>query len=798
MRAPISLSLVALFGWISLAPSTALAGPRVRIAILSDSAWVLEPYDAVVREEIHALLDGEFEIEFPNDANVHAESSTARAGELLDSLLARSDVDMIVALGPRSTQVLARHPNLEKPCFGSTVIERELQGFPITPKGSSGRRNLTYLVDDLPLAEKLMEFQRLVELDRVAILLDPEVAESIPAIDVEVDAFAERTELRVEPVAIEPPLESVLEQLPPEIDGVLVGPLLAHSEGAVRDFAQGLIDRRLPSFAIVSSREVELGLLATVAPSSGLRRIARRLALQIQDTLLGTPPEDLLVGREIQRELTINMATARSIGVPLRYDVMERAILLNPDARIGARSLTLKQSVRESIDANLDLVSQDRVVAAGREDILIALARLLPQASASVGVGWNDSDLSNRTRIPSAGASGQLVLFDEALLGNLSIARYGQEGVEAAREQIRQDIVQGTGTAFLEVLRASTALRIRRDNLRVTRANLELAETRRRIGTAAAGEVYRWQSEEAIALRDLIFARADDRNSRIALNRLLNRPLEEEFEALSIGIDDLAFTLSDERLQPYFEMPALSVHLRDFLVRVGLQQAPELDVIDAQVRAQRRLLASRNRTFFLPRVAASGSVDRVFEQEISRNEIPDSTQWSAGVEASIPLAEGGARIAERRQAREDLARLRIDRRGLAQQVEERIRFAANRAAASFVAIDLNRRAADAGERRLELVTEAYSRGAVDILDLLDAQNNAFTARQQAANALYDHLIDLLELQRSAGDLEILESSVERAARIEEMQRYLEERAPDAIRLLSPATPGTKPQPEEAP
>ncbi len=127
----------------------------MRIAFLSDTEWVLDPYDGVIREEIRALLDGEFEIEFPEDAHLRIRGSDSDAQSLLDSLLARPDTDLIVALGPGSTHALAQHPALSKPCFGTTVIERELQGFPLTDAGTSRQTNLTYLVDDLPLSEIL-------------------------------------------------------------------------------------------------------------------------------------------------------------------------------------------------------------------------------------------------------------------------------------------------------------------------------------------------------------------------------------------------------------------------------------------------------------------------------------------------------------------------------------------------------------------------------------------------------------------------------------------------------------------
>ena len=85
--------------------------------------------------------------------------------------------------------------------------------------------------------------------------------------------------------------------------------------------------------------------------------------------------------------------------------------------------------------------------------------------------------------------------------------------------------------------------------------------------------------------------------------------------------------------------------------------------------------------------------------------------------------------------------------------EQRIRSSLHLAGASFAGIEQAREAVAAAEKSLEVVQEAYSLGSATILDLLDAQNAAFSAEQVAANAVYDFLIDLVEVERRHGDPE---------------------------------------------
>ena len=83
--------------------------------------------------------------------------------------------------------------------------------------------------------------------------------------------------------------------------------------------------------------------------------------------------------------------------------------------------------------------------------------------------------------------------------------------------------------------------------------------------------------------------------------------------------------------------------------------------------------------------------------------------------------------------------------------------------ARFDRIGYSNTAATSGHNNLELVTEAYGRGVMTVTDLVDAQFSAFNADQNAANAVYDFLIDYLRLQRFTGQFDIVASDADRAA-----------------------------------
>lgn len=767
--------------------------PVVDIAIVSDSEWRLEETDEQLREEIRALLAPEFTIRFPEAVQRNAKRDARTAQAILAELMPRPDVDLVIALGPRTTQALLELPRLEKPAFGTFVLDRLVQGFPITPEGTSGKRNLAYLVESSSLLHLIERFEILfgkTKPERLAFLIDAAYLSSGGAsagrsqdlgLPAELDRIRAQTGIEIEMIGARRPHVDAVAAIPEDVDGVLVGPVFDESEEEVRALAQALIARNLPSVAVAGSREVELGLLASLSPSADFKRLARRVALQIQDVLLGVRPEDLPVARDPLEELSINIETARALNLPLRFDLIGDARLVGR-AEAPGRQLTLEQAVRESLRANLDLQSQDRVVAAGREDVFLALSALLPQTSVAVGYTRIDAGragFQGAEETTTASATAQQVLFDQALIANVFIARSGLDALDEAREQVRQDVILGTAQGFLDVLRAQTTFDVQRSNLEVTRANLTLARTRNELGAAAAGEVLRWEAEEANASRSVVDARAALQNQRIAFNRFLNRPLAEPFDPVPVDLMDLAYVFADPRVAPLLEAPFQFERVADFLVAEAMQFAPELAVFDARIQAQRRTLRSRQASFASPTIGLRAEIDRLLADsgvgEGAR--LGGDHNWSVGVEASIPITEGGGRVFDLRQIREELSQLRIDRRGEALRIEERVRIAANASAASFIAIELSGDAARASAENLELVTESYARGALNVIDLVDAQDAAFAARQQADNAVYDHVVDLLELQRATGRVEFLAPGDDRDSSVRRLLDFLQTGTP---------------------
>lgn len=353
-------------------------------------------------------------------------------------------------------------------------------------------------------------------------------------------------------------------------------------------------------------------------------------------------------------------------------------------------------------------------------------------------------------------------------------------------EALRLDIALEAGVTYLNLLRAKSLSDVQRNNVALTRSNKELADVRRRIGAANPAEVFRWQSQLAADRKALVEADASVRVAEIAVNRILNRPLTERFSTEEVDLEQPWRVTGDPRIAGFIETPARFETFQDFMVFEGVADAPELKILRSQIEIQERLLLNSKRAFWAPLIAAEATVDEILSKSGAGAEAPllpggalfptpDDSLWSVGLNATLPLFTGGARKADRLQAELELARFQLAFDSTAFRVEQRIRSGMELTRASRSGIGLSQEAADAASKNLDLVTEAYARGAVSIIDLLDAQNAALNAAELAANSVYDFLIDLLEVERAANRIELLGTPETAAAFFKRLEKYFRDR-----------------------
>ena len=763
---------------------SAHALPTVRIGIVLDGPWGRDAKAiSLFKQEIRELNAGEFKVIFPANRTVQGNWTVSGVRKALNTLLKKKDVNIVIALGYAASHEAARRKKLSKPVIAPFVIDAELQRLPHTKKGTSGVRNLNYIDSFKSVERDIQVFKQITPFKNLAILVDSFTLRSISGIGKRAPQIAKRQKINVNIVTVKQSMDAALKRIPVGTDAVMVGPLIRLKGNDFQRLVKGLKDRKLPSFSLWSRNDVESGILAGMTHDAYLQHLARNVAVHVHEILRRVRASRLSVAFTPGEQLAINMATARAIDICPSLSMQTEADLLNEQRTDIQRMLTFEKAVQEAIAANRDLAAAEKNVAAGLQAVRERRADLLPQIGIGAGTSVIDEDRAQASlgqspeKTMTGSATLSQLLYSDKAWSNYSVQKHLQKAREEGRNTVQLDIIQAASTAYLNVLRAKTLERIQKDNLRLTRANLERARVRQYAGIAGPEEVYRWESEIARNRQVVLESESLTMNAMNALNRLLNRPLQEQFIAKEAELSDPLLALSNRLFSDLVSNPKQLELFKDFVVQEGFSLSPELQGLDAQIAAQRRTMTSSTRALWLPDLSLQADVSELFSesgagtreernQNASANPLLnelDTTAWSVGVYLTFPLFTSGQKSATYLRSREEFDQVTIERAATAQRIEERILAAVNFTRASYPGIQLSRDAAEAADKNLALVADSYAQGIKTIIDLIDGQNLALVADQRSANSVYNFLIDLMNVQRSVGRFDFFQSESQRQA-----------------------------------
>lgn len=756
--------------------------PEIQVALVLDGP---SERTGEIRSEFERQITEFFAFEYRVrfDGSTEGDWTLPGVRSAVDRALAFPDADVVLTLGPLASHVVATGGTPRVPAVACFVIDAELQAFP-RADGTSGARSLTYLDERYSVRRAIEQFRSIISFRSLAALIDPAVLDAVPMLRDRAarDMSAAGGEIAFVPVTTS--AESALAALPAGTDAVYISPLfqLPHSEFDV--LLAGLNGRKLPTFSYIGRDEVERGALAAFAPTDDVVRRARRAATNVQRILGGEDAARIDVEFSRTSQLTLNMRTARAIGFYPSWPVLTEAELLYGDGEAAARTLTLVGCVREALRTNSDVMAARKEREAGEQSVRSARAPLLPQ----VGASASGTLIREETAESSFGSQPERVLdgtiawqqsvYSEELRSRYAIERRLQDGRDAELDGTELDIAFDAATAYLDLLRATTVARVQRANLKLSLSNLDLARVRETIGASGRSDVHRWESEVATNRRNVLDADAGVEVARIALNRLLNRPLEEPFTAQDVAVDDPDLITGEPTLFDYFGNPQTFAAFRDFMVGEGWNSSPELRRLDASIAARKRAQTAARRAFWLPDIDLEGGVNYLFDKDGAGSDdpppplaSPPSLNWSVELGLSLPLFTGFARHAALQEATLDLEQLALERESLAAAIAQRVRAALHVGGASFAGIEQARAAAAAARSNLEIVTESYGSGVASVITLIDAQNALLVAEQAAASAAYDFLADLMQVERAVGRFHFLQDASERRAFFERMDSH---------------------------
>lgn len=747
--------------WLSTTQGFAAEVRTIGI-VLDGSTPVTTATADVFRKEIRSVVGNDFDVRFPEDQLREGHFEAAAITIALDEALADRGLDLVLTLGPISSHDASRRTSLRIPTIAPFVMDTTLEATPMAA-GASGVRNLHYLTTPNQVDRDFRTLHGLSPFEHLVALVH---APYIPLIagQPKVSSIAELGfSLQILPITFS--AADALASLPAGTDAVYVGPAPSFSDGELAALAEGLAERKLPSFSSEGKRYVEQGVLAGLKDERHLRALARQTGLAVSAILRGREPSTISVMLTETSQLYLNMATATTIGLSPTWDVLDDAILLHAEDTRG-EPLGLRQAVQQAIANSPQVKASGTAVEVARSERVRAWSRWLPQIGASGTGAFVNKETAEATFgiVPEVdvdvAATATQLIYDDAARVAIPIQRDLLAAERATVEVAAADLANDIALAWLDVLRSSALVQVRTNDLQTVRTNLSVARVQQSVGEVGPAEVARWDAEVARARGELVNARAAAESTRFRVNQLRGMSGATRFHVVVADgwtADEIA---NDGGLAALLSTSAGLDRSAEALVAVGLGASPELAAIDAGISARRRWKGVTDRAWFLP--TAGGQFEVGYQAYRSTLDTSDSAfsvftdqlpewpdwNWTAGVEVTLPLFSGRAREADGRKARQELAELEYTREHVARSLELRIRASLVDAHAAFMQTHLTARAATAAGRALEWANDAYARGATSQVRLLEARGAFLNANLAATDATYACQAKVLMLERA--------------------------------------------------
>jgi outer membrane protein len=421
-----------------------------------------------------------------------------------------------------------------------------------------------------------------------------------------------------------------------------------------------------------------------------------------------------------------------------RYRLFLTGSLIAALTAANASADTLREALLTTYEANPTLTAQREALKATDATVAIAKAQGRPQLSATVGL---NKDLARSGILEtgghgptlSVGADLSMPLFTGGRISNsIQAAKTRVEAGRATLRGVEGDVFTDAVAAYMDVIRDRAIVELSGNNVKVLETNLQATQDRFEIGDVTKTDVAQSQARLELGRANLASARGTETAS------------EQEYRRV-IGHDpgDLA---------PPPPLPPLP-STADEAVRIALSNNPDIEAINREALAAgydvRVARAQR-----LPSLSAGVSETYVNEFGGHIAGVPSTGgQTTAGLNATIPIYQGGEPAARIRQAQAFEGQTLEQAVGTERTVVAQARSAFATYMAAQEAIASQETAVKANELALEGARAERSVGTRTVLDVLNAEQELLNSQVALVTARRDEYVAGFQLLNAMGQAE---------------------------------------------
>ena len=386
---------------------------------------------------------------------------------------------------------------------------------------------------------------------------------------------------------------------------------------------------------------------------------------------------------------------------------------------------------------------------AGKEIKVQGRAGLLPNISISAQTNWNEyyqnGELQNEYNNFSSSArlTQPLIRLDSWFKYRQS--KFLTDAAEADFAYSQQALIVRTAELYFNVLRAIDNLSAARSEEKAIKKQLDQIRQRYEVGLAAVTEVQEAQLAFDLSLASRTRVEGEVYTAKEALNALIGR----EILSLDGLVNDLNVTnpvpaskeeWARKAVENNFRLQA--ANLRKFASKnnarsVASNHLPKVDIVGVQTE-------SETNQYAFDGLNTGGAFDIT---------VPDETQRDTySLQLSMPIFQGGAVISRTKQAYAESNKSIEDALFTERSVIQDVRSQYSNVVTLVANLRAQKQAVVSASSALEATKVGYEVGTRNIVDLLQAEKNLYSAERNLSNAKYDYLITTLRLHLAAGTL----------------------------------------------
>jgi outer membrane protein len=399
---------------------------------------------------------------------------------------------------------------------------------------------------------------------------------------------------------------------------------------------------------------------------------------------------------------------------------------------------TLREALVSTYDTNPTLTAQRQSLEATDATVAIAPAQGRPQDSATAGLNKDLTrsgilDTGGKGPTLSVGVDLSMPLFTGGRINNsIKAAKTRVEAGRATLRGVEGDVFTDAVSAYMDVIRDRAIVELNQNNVKVLQTNLEATTDRFQIGDVTKTDVAQSEARLELGRANLATAIGHEASS------------EQEYRRV-IGHEpgDLA---PPPPLPPLPATPDQAVH-------IALANNPDIDAINRQAQAA-GYDVNVARAQRLPTLSAGVSETYVNALGGSIGGVPRTgTQTTAGLNATIPIYQGGEPAARIRQAQALEGQTLEQAVGTERSVVAQTRSAFATYTAAEGAISSQQTAVEANELALEGARAERSVGTRTVLDVLNAEQELLNSQVALVTARRDAYVAGFQLLNAMGQAE---------------------------------------------